>query len=161
MTVTMKQANDMAMEKNSLRFSDAVDLMLLRVVRIANAHLATYGDVEENCNGSTCYVHGIARRAGVRIMRASSGVENIHREREQFLDDFIIDVDDKITEEKKQKAQEERKKKALRQSGESIRDAALKRPAQESTDDNLPKKKRKRESFQLDDGQSAQVGTSQ
>eukprot|EP00171_Calliarthron_tuberculosum_P023558 IDg23558t1 len=84
------------------------------------------------------------RRALNKKNVAASGIEEVHGELEQNLDNIIQEMDDKKQSEAEAKEKVERKEQDLLDAGISIRQSAMKRTVSPSIDAESPKKKQKK-----------------
>ena len=67
------------------------------------------------------------RRKEVKKTAAASRIVEEHREKEMLLDDFILEMEDQIGQEKEKKGKRLGKEQNLKEAGDEVRDRALKR----------------------------------
>ncbi|KAI0556720.1 rab11 family-interacting protein 1-like isoform X1 [Gracilaria domingensis] len=135
------------------RFSDTYDLFLLRSVRDADAHVPQWGETESLFDkvistfmtlvphrAFTC-MHKpskktlidrfkrlvCARREQNKVNERASGIAEEYGEKENLLDDLILEIDERTEQTRQEKAELQAKETKLIEAGEMIRSKALNR----------------------------------
>lgn len=148
----------MADKAGRFTFDDTCDVVLVRIVDMAEAHVATYSGVAAKWQGARAMIvashelqkrvkdrgcpaptwHTLQerfklmikkRREYVKKQEKASGASEEYGEFETFLDAMILQMDDKKDRGNQEKDAEYMKKKQLREAREGVRGAAVKRSA--------------------------------
>ncbi|KAI0560678.1 caldesmon isoform X1 [Gracilaria domingensis] len=135
------------------RFTDTYDLFLLRAVRKEDAHVAKWGHTETAFDKvlqtflsqvpSPVFLYTkkpstktlvdrfkrliALRRSAVKQNESASGIAEVFGEKEELLDDLILEMDEKAEQLREEKEQQNKKERRLIEAGEIIRMSALKR----------------------------------
>lgn len=156
------------------RFFDPADLLLLKSVSAAGAHLAPWGQkgtLFEDAHkrflaaAPATLINGrekpsqktivdrfktlvAKRRDSNKENAAASGIVEDLGEREMLLDDFILEIDEKAEKDRAEKKERTQNEKKPGQAGENIRNAALRRQPGRDAEDSQGHNSRKGSSRQ-------------